>query len=109
VVRVPGYRSRGQGSIPGATRFSEKLALTSPTSSGPSIGIVRSRTQDTEFSLVLDHHQAIYSLYFLFVCRFKRRRVVLDYYIVYSVVLCVFRGSRVVTDCIIFGGKWVKV
>jgi hypothetical protein len=23
VVRVPGYRSRGQGSIPGATRFSE--------------------------------------------------------------------------------------
>jgi hypothetical protein len=24
VIRVPGYRSRGQGSIPGATRFSEK-------------------------------------------------------------------------------------
>jgi hypothetical protein len=24
VVRVPGYRSRGLGSIPGATRFSEK-------------------------------------------------------------------------------------
>jgi hypothetical protein len=24
VVRVPGYRSRGSGSIPGATRFSEK-------------------------------------------------------------------------------------
>jgi hypothetical protein len=24
VVRVPGYRSRGAGSIPGATRFSEK-------------------------------------------------------------------------------------
>jgi hypothetical protein len=24
VVRVPGYRSRGQGSIPGATRFSDK-------------------------------------------------------------------------------------
>jgi hypothetical protein len=24
LVRVPGYRSRGQGSIPGATRFSEK-------------------------------------------------------------------------------------
>jgi hypothetical protein len=24
VVRVPGYRSRGQGSIPGITRFSEK-------------------------------------------------------------------------------------
>jgi hypothetical protein len=24
VVRVPGYRSRGLGSIPGSTRFSEK-------------------------------------------------------------------------------------
>jgi hypothetical protein len=24
VVRVPGYRSRAPGSIPGATRFSEK-------------------------------------------------------------------------------------
>jgi hypothetical protein len=24
VVRVPGYRSRGRGSIPGANRFSEK-------------------------------------------------------------------------------------
>jgi hypothetical protein len=24
VVRVPGYRSRSSGSIPGATRFSEK-------------------------------------------------------------------------------------
>jgi hypothetical protein len=24
VVRVPGYRSRGPGSVPGATRFSEK-------------------------------------------------------------------------------------
>jgi hypothetical protein len=24
VVRVPGYRSRGSGSIPGATRFSEE-------------------------------------------------------------------------------------
>jgi hypothetical protein len=24
VVRVPGYRSRGSGSIPGANRFSEK-------------------------------------------------------------------------------------
>jgi hypothetical protein len=24
VVRVPGYRSRGRGSIPGAARFSEK-------------------------------------------------------------------------------------
>jgi hypothetical protein len=27
VVRVPGYRSRGPCTIPGATRFSEKLWL----------------------------------------------------------------------------------
>jgi hypothetical protein len=27
VVRFPGYRSRGQGSIPGATRFSEVVGL----------------------------------------------------------------------------------
>jgi hypothetical protein len=101
VVRVSGYRSRGPGSIPGATRFSEivglkrgplglvttneellerkssgsglesreygrrdpsrlprgtlypqKLALSSPTSGGRSIGIVRSSTQATEFSVV---------------------------------------------------------
>jgi hypothetical protein len=92
VVIVPGYRTRGPGSIPGATRFSEKqwvwngvhtaswvqlrssglvnrdyghrvpphwssgtlypqkLAVTSPTSGGRSVGIVRSRTQATEFS-----------------------------------------------------------
>jgi hypothetical protein len=103
VVRVPGYRSRGPGSIPGATRFFEKylgvergslslvitieellerkssgsglerreygrrdpsrrprgtlcpqkMALTLPTSGSRSVGIVRSRTQATEFSLVL--------------------------------------------------------
>jgi hypothetical protein len=85
VVRVPGYRSSGPGSIPGTTRLTEellerkssgscleireygrrdpsrrsrgklypqKLALTSPTSGGHSVGIVRSRTQATEFSLV---------------------------------------------------------
>jgi hypothetical protein len=30
----------------------KKLALTSPTSSGRSVGIVRSRTQTTEFSFI---------------------------------------------------------
>jgi hypothetical protein len=99
VVKVPDYRSRGPGSIPGTTRFfwevvdlergplslvstneellerkcsgsslekreygrgdpsrwqrgtlyPQKLALTSPTSGGRSVGIVRSRTQTTEF------------------------------------------------------------
>jgi hypothetical protein len=103
VVRVPGYRSRGPSSIPGATRFSEKqrvwngvhsaswvqlrsylkekvaapvlktentavrdpsrrpygtlnpqkLALTSSTSGCGWVGIVRSRTQATEFVFVV--------------------------------------------------------
>jgi hypothetical protein len=33
-----------------APRYPQKLALTSPTSGGRSVGIVRSRTQDMEFS-----------------------------------------------------------
>jgi hypothetical protein len=63
VVKVPSYRSRGLGSIPGSTRFLEKypsrwrrgilypqkLAVTSSTSGGRSVGIVRSRTQATEY------------------------------------------------------------
>jgi hypothetical protein len=32
--------------------YPQKLALTSPTGGGRSVGIVRSRTQATEFSLV---------------------------------------------------------
>ena len=34
----------------------QKLALTSPTGGGRSVGIVRSRTKATEFSLVYTHH-----------------------------------------------------
>ena len=34
--------------------YPQKLALTSPTGGGRSVGIVRSRTEATEFSLVLD-------------------------------------------------------
>jgi hypothetical protein len=97
MVRVPGYRSRGAGSIPGTTRkkkvvglergllslvstteellgrkssgsclenreygrrdplrwprgtlYPQKLAITSPTSGGRSVGIVRSRIQTME-------------------------------------------------------------
>ena len=33
--------------------FPQKLALTSPTGGGRSVGMVRSRTKATEFSLVL--------------------------------------------------------
>jgi len=35
--------------------YPQKLALTSPTGGGRSVGIVRSRTKATEFSLVLAH------------------------------------------------------
>jgi hypothetical protein len=35
---------------PRSTLYLQKLALTSPTSGGRSVGIVRSRTQATEFS-----------------------------------------------------------
>ena len=34
--------------------YPQKLALTSPTGGGCSVGMVRSRTKATEFSLVLD-------------------------------------------------------
>jgi hypothetical protein len=40
---------------PGGTLYPQKLALTSLTSSGRSVGIVRSRTQAMEFSLVPGH------------------------------------------------------
>jgi hypothetical protein len=96
VVRVAGYRSRGTGSIPGATAFTEDrgtptswvqlrsylkekvaasvkiienmaigirhadyVALTSRTSGGRSVGIVRSRTQTTELVIPINvdvHH-----------------------------------------------------
>jgi hypothetical protein len=39
---------------PRGTIYPQKLALTSPTSGGRSVGIVRSRTQTIEFSLVND-------------------------------------------------------
>jgi hypothetical protein len=37
-----------------APLYPQKLAITSPTSGGLSVGIVRSLTQTMEFSLVLD-------------------------------------------------------
>jgi hypothetical protein len=38
--------------LPRGTLYSQTLALTSPTSGGRSVGIVRSRTQDKDFFLV---------------------------------------------------------
>jgi hypothetical protein len=46
------YGRRDPSSWPRGTLYQRKLALTLPTSGGRSIGIVRSRTQTTEFSLV---------------------------------------------------------
>jgi hypothetical protein len=47
------YGRRDAARWPRGTLYPQKLALTSPTSGGRSVGIVRSRAQATEFSLVL--------------------------------------------------------
>jgi hypothetical protein len=57
VCNAPGLESREYGRSdpsrwPRGTLYPQKLALTSPTSGGRSVGIVLSRTQATKFSLV---------------------------------------------------------
>jgi hypothetical protein len=47
------YGHRNPSRWPRGTLYPQKLALTSLTSGGLSVGIVRSLTQATEFSLVL--------------------------------------------------------
>jgi hypothetical protein len=44
------YSHRDPSCWPCGTLYPQKLALASPTSGGSLVGIVRSRTQDTEFS-----------------------------------------------------------
>jgi hypothetical protein len=44
------YGRRDPSRLPHGTLYPQKLALTSPTSDGRSVGIVCSRTQATEFS-----------------------------------------------------------
>jgi hypothetical protein len=46
------YDRRGPSRWPRGTLYPQKLALTSPTSGGRSVGIVRSQTQATEFSFL---------------------------------------------------------
>jgi hypothetical protein len=46
------YGRRDPSRWPRGTLYPQKLALTSPTSGGRAVGIVRSRTQATEFSLI---------------------------------------------------------
>jgi hypothetical protein len=47
------YSSRDPSRWPCFTLFPQKLALTSPTNGGRSVGIVRSRTKATELLLLL--------------------------------------------------------
>jgi hypothetical protein len=49
------YGQRNLSSWPHGTLYPQKLALTSPTSGGRSVGIVHSHTQVTEFSLYAYH------------------------------------------------------
>jgi hypothetical protein len=50
------YSRRDPSRSPHCTLYPQNLALTSPTSGGRSVVIVRSRTQATDFSLVLSNH-----------------------------------------------------
>jgi hypothetical protein len=47
------YGRRDPSRLPCGTLYPQKLALTSPTSGGRSVGIVHSWTQATEFSFFL--------------------------------------------------------
>jgi hypothetical protein len=51
-LESPEYGRRDPSRWPCGTFYPQKLALTSPTCGGRSVGIVLSRTKATEFSLV---------------------------------------------------------
>jgi hypothetical protein len=53
------YGRRDQSRWPRGTLYPQKLALTSPTSGGCSVGLVRSRTQATGFSFSLEARDAV--------------------------------------------------
>jgi hypothetical protein len=50
------YGRMDPSSWPRGTLYPQKLAMTSPTSGGRSVGVVRSRTQTMEFSFSLGHY-----------------------------------------------------
>jgi hypothetical protein len=52
-----GYGHRDQSRWPRGTLYPQKLPITSPTSGGRSVGIVRSRTQTIEFSFFFFYHK----------------------------------------------------
>jgi hypothetical protein len=60
------YGRRDPSRWPRGSFYPQKLALTSPTSGGRSVGIVRSRTQATEFS------------FFIYICKAVLLLVVID-------------------------------
>jgi hypothetical protein len=61
------YGRRDPSLWPHGTLYPQKLALTSPTNGGRSIGIVRSRTQATEFSFVYESVNSGLNVWNLFV------------------------------------------
>jgi hypothetical protein len=63
------YGRRDPSLWPRGTLYPQTLALTSPTSCGRSVGIVRSRTQATEFSF-----SDYYIMWFWNVCTFQGMR-----------------------------------
>jgi hypothetical protein len=58
--RKPRIRPRDPSRWPRGTLYPQKLAITSPTSGGRSVGIVRSRTQTMEFSFFIFNHLSYY-------------------------------------------------
>jgi hypothetical protein len=58
-LEIREYGRRDPSRWPRGTLYPQKFALTSLTSDGHSVGIVRSRTQATEFNLVLDPYICI--------------------------------------------------
>jgi hypothetical protein len=51
-LEIREYGSKDPSRWPWGTLYPQKLALTSPTSGGRSVGIVRSRAQATEFNVL---------------------------------------------------------
>jgi hypothetical protein len=62
-LEIREYDRRDPSRWPRGTLYQPKLALTSPTSGGRSVGIVRSRTRATEFNLVCFYFSYCGTLY----------------------------------------------
>jgi len=70
--------------------YPQKLALTSPTGGGRSVGIVRSRTKATELvSYIIFHYIILYyiTLHYVMLFYVTFYNVILDYFILYFIIL----------------------